>query len=572
MQVIELSGSENITIIRQLLEAASLQQPGEAAAAQESGEAASLQQLGETAPQRSEEAAAVQPLEESPSPQPMDQSASRHPLGETAAASRHPVGETEVLLYVPKGCEALERNRVNLAVLRRWADNLNLRLGVVFEDRETRGLAREVGLLVLHSIEQGQKANLSVLDRRRRRHQGLPPRPISSILPTRATRSTAGKHGRASRRRVFATLLVAVLLFAALGLGLLLVLPSASVTLRPTYEPVEASMEIVGVAGLTEVNYGSGQIPARTASVEREGTDKIATTGRIDVPDGYAQGAVVFANKTTIPVTITKGTVVRTSTGDNVRFYTVADAWLPGELYGTVRVGVLAAEAGPRGNVPAFSINVIDGELAAQADVLNDARTSGGTVRRMGTVDGQDKVNLRARLMKQLQEEAYGELTAALAQSEFIPPDSLVITILSEAFDHNTGDMAEELALTMQVQVSGLAVDTAGGETLLLGLLEQRMKPGYRLVPNSATFTRGNLLQATPEEAHFTMSVRAAAAPAIDAEGVREAIAGQTVPAATEYLSQQYALQSEPRIELSNSFVQRLPWWAARIRVQVVAD
>lgn len=522
MQVIELNGSENITIIGNLLEQASLR------ARYEHG-------------------------------------AEYRPAGEGAT-------ETEVLLYVPKGCEALERNRVNLAVLRRWADNLTLRLGVIIEDRETRGLARDVGLLVLHSIEQGQKADLSRLDRRRRRRQRLPPRPLTSILPVRATRSTTGKQGQVSRRQVLLRVLAVTLLFAAPGLGLLLLLPSATITLEPVHEPVEARMGVTAVAGLNEINYGSGEVPARTASVEREGTAKIATTGRIDVPDGYAQGAVVFANRTTIPVTITKGTVVRTSSGDNVRFYTVADASLPGELYGTVRVGVLAAEPGPRGNVPAFSINVIEGELAAQADVLNDARTAGGTVRRMGVVGGEDKIRLRAELMKLLQEEAYDELTATLAQSEFIPPDSLVITILDEVFDHDPGDMAEELTLTMRVKVSGLAVDAADGEELLLRLLEQRVSPGYLLVAGSAVFRREDLLQATPEEARFEMSARAAAAPDIDTQAVSEAIAGQSLQTATEYLSRQFALESEPRIELTSSFLQRLPWWAARIRVHVVAE
>ncbi len=512
MQVIELNGSENITVIRNLLEEASLRSRNEGAP------------------------------------------------------------EAEALLYVPKGCEALENNRVNLSVLRRWADNLTLRLGVIIEDRETRGLAREVGLLVLHSIEQGQKANLRLLERRRRRHQALPPRPISSILPMRASRPTTSPRARATRRQALGTLLVAVLLITGLATGSLFILPGATVTLVPVHEPVEARMEIVAVPGLDEVDYGNGQVPARSASAEREGTDKIATTARVDVPDGYAQGAVVFANKTSIGATIAKGTVVRTSTGENVRFYTVADAQLPGELYGTVRVGVLAAEPGPGGNVPAFSINVIEGELAAQAGVLNDARTSGGTVRRVGTVDAEDKVRLRARLMERLQQEIYTELTGALAQTEFIPPDSLVITILDEEFDHNTGEMTEELALTMRVQARGLAIDTADGEELLLRLLEQRTKPGYRLVSGSASSRRENLLQATPEEARFEMSMRAATAPAIDGQAVSQAIAGQTLQAATGYLSQQFALRSAPRIELSNSPLMRLPWWTARIRVQVVAD
>jgi len=510
MQVIELRGDENISVIHNLLE---------------------------TAASRSQE----------------DQAAS----------------DRSVLLYVPRGCEALERDRVNLAVLRRWADNLTLLLGVVIEDRETRGLAREVGLLVLHSIEQGQRSNLGALDRRRRRHQGLPPRPITSILPMRATRPTDRRRRRAAKPRIFAGLFLAILLLAGLGLGLLFILPSATVTLQPTSEPAEASMEMVGVAGLEEINYGSGEVPARIASVEQESTDRIATTARIEVPDGYAQGAVVFANKTTIPVTITKGTVVRTSTGENVRFYTVDDALLPGQLYGTVRVGILAADAGPQGNVAAFSINVIEGELAAQAGVLNDARTSGGTVRRMGAVDGEDLVQLRAKLMKSLQEEAYRELTAALAQSEVIPADSLVITILNEEFDHKTGEMAGELGLTMKVKASGLAINTADGEELLLRLLEQRMKPGYQLVTGSAT-SRATLLEATAEQARFSMTVRASMAPAIDAQAVSEAIAGKSVAEAQTYLSDQFALRTEPQIKLESSLLQHLPWWSRRIRVQVI--
>jgi TRAP-type C4-dicarboxylate transport system substrate-binding protein len=54
-----------------------------------------------------------------------------------------------------------------------------------------------------------------------------------------------------------------------------------------------------------------------------------------------------------------------------------------------------------------------------------------------GVVDGQDKVNLRAKLMKRLQEEAYSRLTANLAAKDFIPPDSLVVTVLEEEFDRN---------------------------------------------------------------------------------------------------------------------------------------
>lgn len=477
--------------------------------------------------------------------------------------------DQEVVLFVPKGCEALERNEVNLRVLRRWADNFALRIALVIEDRGTHVMARQAGFVLLPSVKQAQKANLYLLERHRRRQEGLPLRPSLHISLPQPARQVTGKAVRRTAPRIYADILVSVLVFLTLALFLLFVLPSATVTLTPVSEPVEASMEIVGVAGLQEINYGLAKVPVRFVSVEREGSDKIAPTGRRDVPDAHAQGTVVFANKTNIPVTVTKGTVVRTSTGENVRFYTVADAWLPGELFATVRVGILAAEPGPKGNVPPLTINVIEGELAAQADVLNDARTSGGTLRRMSVVDGEDQDRLRAKLMKRLQEEAYSELTAALSKSEFIPPDSLTIAILDQEFDHKVGDMADELGMRMKVKVTGLAIDRAHEEKLLLRLLEQRLKPGYRLLEDSATFQQGDLIEATVEQARFSMSAQARMAPAIETQEVSNAIAGKPIGAAKEYLMHQFKLNSAPQIQLSNSLFQRLPWWAARIRVRI---
>lgn len=476
----------------------------------------------------------------------------------------------EVLLYVPKGTEALENNRVNLALLRRWADNLSLRLALVIEHRETRGLAREVGLLVVHSVEQAKRHSLRYLDQRRRRQQGLPPRPISSILRSPPTRPNGAKAGRSSRR-IAAALASAFLLLAILVGAMVLMIPSATVELAPVSEPVEATMQIRAVAGLSDVSYETGEIPARTISVERSGASNYPTTGRTEVPDGHAEGMVVFANKTTIGVTITKGTVVRTSTGDNVRFFTVADAWLPGTLYGSVRVGILAAEPGPRGNVAPLKINVVEGELAAQVDVLNDARTTGGSVRRMGVVDGADVAALRAKLMKQLQQEAYLEITAGLAQTEFVAPDSLAISVIDEQFDHKVGDLADELGLTMQVKVTGLAVDTAQGHALLLSLLAQRIKSGYGLVEGSTSYSSAEQVSADAEKASYNMTVRGIIAPAIDRDQTARLISGKTVTAAQDLLTGNLKLTGKPVIKLVNSLGGRLPLWSRRIRIIVSA-
>ena len=479
--------------------------------------------------------------------------------------------EADVLLFVPRGCKALHKNRVNLTLLRRWADNLVLDIGLVVEDRETRGLAREMGFVILPSIEEGQIADLRLLDRRRR-HKRLPARPTFRLPFIQVAQPASRLGHRRSAVRRYGQPLLAVSSFLVLALALLYALPSATVSLTPVSESVEASMKIGGVLGLTEVNYSTAQVPARTAYIEREGTDTIATTNKRDVPDGHAQGTVVFANKTSVPVTITKGTLVHTVYGEDIRFFTVADVWLPGELYSTVRVGVIAAQPGPASNVPPLTVSTVEGELAAQVDVLNDARIGGGTVRRISTVDGEDKVQLRAKLMQRMQEESYAELTSTLDRGEFIPPDSLVITILDEAFDHKIDDVTDRLGMTMKARASGLAISGADGERLLLSLLEQRVKSGYQLIANSASFERGQLIDATPESAHFTMSAAAAMAPQIDPGKVRSAITGKTTEAAAEALSRQFKLAVEPQIELRASPLGRLPWWRARIRVEVTTE
>ena len=84
--------------------------------------------------------------------------------------------EREVLLVVPRGCEALE-NKVNLMVLRRWADNLTLHVALVTADAMTAILAREAGLVVLPSLEAGQLADLAAPARQP--HRSARPRAIS---------------------------------------------------------------------------------------------------------------------------------------------------------------------------------------------------------------------------------------------------------------------------------------------------------------------------------------------------------------------------------------------------------
>lgn len=495
---------------------------------------------------------------------------------DTIAVIRNKLEEaqsSEVLLVVPAENEAL-RNLVYLKLLRRYADNLALSLALVAEDATTRTLAREAGIVLAPSLEKGQIMDIRALERRllgRRKKVELPPE------EKRAPVALGREEAVVPQRKATNWLRLALggALFVALLAAVALAVPSATVRLTPATNPVTGEMEIVAVKGLSEINYGTAEIPARTVSVEIEGQDQNTTTGRRDVPDTRAQGIVVFTNKTPQAITVTKGTIVRTTAGTNVRFYTITDVSLPptqGTSFGTARVGIVAMEPGPSGNVGALTINKVEGELEFLVDVLNEAPTTGGAVKRVSVVANDDRTRLQAELVKRLQEEAYNKLVSELRGYEFIPPGSLQVTVLSAEFDNPLDAVTEILGMRATVRVTGLAVDQQSAEALITRLLETKVPSGHQLLPDETEFQRGDILSATPERVRFTMRANGLAAPRLDTGRVKVAVRGKTVEDAVTALKRTLTLASDPQIEVSPAWWKRVPWWDARIRIEQLAS
>lgn len=495
---------------------------------------------------------------------------------DTIAVIRNKLEEaqsSEVLLVVPAENEAL-RNLVYLKLLRRYADNLALSLALVAEDATTRTLAREAGIVLAPSPEKGQAMDIRALERRllgRRKKVELPAEERRAAAALEREEVLTPRRKAANWQRLALSGALFIILLAAVALAV----PSATVRLTPATTPVEGEMEIVAVKDLSEINYGTAEIPARTVSVEIEGQDRIATTGRRDVPDTRAQGIVVLTNKTPQAITVTKGTIVCTTAGTNVRFYTITDVGLPptqGTSFGTARVGIVAMEPGPSGNVGALTINKVEGELEFLVDVLNEAPTTGGAVKRVSVVANDDRSRLQAQLVKRLQEEAYNKLVSELKGYEFIPPGSLQVTVLSAEFDNAVDAVTETLGMRAVVRVTGLAVDQQSAEALITRLLETKLPSGYQLLPDETQFQRGDILNATPERVRFVLRANGLAAPRLDIGKVKATIRGKGIEAAVTALKRTLTLASEPQIEVSPTGWKWVPWWDARIRIEQVAS
>jgi hypothetical protein len=268
---------------------------------------------------------------------------------------------------------------------------------------------------------------------------------------------------------------------------------------------------------------------------------------------------VIFVNKISEPVEIPLGTVVGTSAGTNIRFTTIETATLPAVTGGTAETGVVAVEPGPSGNVDAFLINTMEGPLALQVRVVNDKPTSGGNMKQVGVVTQGDKDRLRASLLQQLQQEAYNRILGELKEQEFVPPESLVVEVVSETYDKFVDEEADVLGMKMVVSASGTAIGGQDANALVYRLLEARVREGYQLTAEGLRFEAGQIVSVEGRKVSFTMNASGFIVPVIDLNTVLNDIRGQPIEEAENLLSQRFPLKERPVIQVAPDWLGRLP-------------
>ena len=458
----------------------------------------------------------------------------------------------------------LTRKLINLRRLKRMADNSALDLRLVSRHLETRTLAREAGVLVRSFVPlKLRRYRLA----RSRVNAGLQARitPVRERLGRRWER----RPRRVSVGAAFLFLLVTIFLVVVLVGTVVLLVPTVSITLRPVAGPVYASFSVTASPLYREIDYGRAIVPARMVQVIVEGHGDTPATGRIDVPDEHASGQVVFANKTDSSVRVPKGTIVRTSSGVNVRFYTVADVELPARLYGNTRVGIIAMDSGPTSNVKALTINVVEGEVARLVEVLNDAPTGGGTLKRAAVVDYKDFDRLRADMVSRLQRDAYEQLVAELEEGESVPPNSLDVQVMSQYFDQVVDQRSDVLSMQMEVVARGIAVDDASIRALATQLLERQGEGESRLIEDSLVIRRSEQVDAEGREVRFDVAARGMVASVIDTDRIKTAIRGKEIAPVAEWLSENLELETEPQIVVFPEGWEWIPLLPGRVQITI---
>ena len=494
----------------------------------------------------------------------------------------------QVALVLPDDWAELD-NVARLRLVQRQAQVQRRHVALVTRHESTRKHAQQIGIPVFDVVEDAERRGWQMspdLPRIDPRHpdQSLPEPPPWRRADIVRRQSRPSLHQARQRRikaeartrqplpfwlRFTGYLAMAALLAVVLGGFVRYILPAATITLYPGRQPFSVSVQLTADGTLEEADLETNVLPARLVETTIEGSGGIATTGTQQKASDRAGGTVVFNNLGSTPVTIPLGTVLNTSTGTPISFRTTQEAQLDGGVGARVTVPIEALEPGIEGNVRANTINTVSGALRFRVRVINPNGTGGGGAQLVRVVTQQDKDNLLAQVQAALEQQAVAALQATLEPGEWLPPESVQTFIDTPAFDKFNDDEGDQLTLNLRMLAQGTALDQEQTNDAVLAALRNNVPPNGRLVADTVAMRREPGAVAIGRTVQFTMTGSAEYVIPIDAEAVKDAVAGKTPAEAMAIIAARWPLAQPPELYRDPDWLSTMPPIPNRIQVRV---
>jgi hypothetical protein len=456
--------------------------------------------------------------------------------------------DAPVVFVVPAGAP-FARNPVFLEVARALAGQR--RMSVVSSDQRARSIAASVHVPAYASLGSLEREELDPTEQ-----LGAPARAALASVAARRPAPSLGSPARGVG--IGASILGAVVLL------LMIVIPSAAVTVAPSSVPMPGTTFTIRAGP-------GGDVPAQplsaTITTKVTGT---ATGSRNE--DVKATGAVHFTNGTQNDITLPKGTVVQTTTGsDRIQFVTTETKTLPRSVIvffnivsGTVDVAVEAVIGGPTGNVGTNRIVVSNN---ARYDVTNPAATTGGDIKKIPVVMAEDYTvaTVKGNVDRALADEANNQKLRWKSQ---LAGDAVVwVGTPSLTSEGGLTDVVGKEVATFDVPVTAtvLGFAAAGDQPTKAAVERYRTMASPGNVLDERTVQFNALATVADNGVTWKITASGTQSPQLDAARIRGALAGRTPGEARAVLAAQGLRVTDLRI--SPSWWPRMPLLDARIGV-----
>ncbi len=336
-----------------------------------------------------------------------------------------------------------------------------------------------------------------------------------------------------SERIAYALLSVSLLMVASiilLQLSILINPPIATIVLIPKSQTISLTGTLQLGRVLSPVTISQSQIAP--------------TTGKGHQDAKQATGILTFYNGSNTPQTSNAGTVF--TGNDGIQVVTDADTNIPAAnppVFGQATVPAHALHANAQGNIPAYDINVA---LSSDLTVKNLAAFTGGQdERNFQTVTKADITTAAASLKTTITHSMQAALQTQLTTDEQVQPFPCTPTT---AADHQLGQEANEVKVTVSVTCSGVAYDTKSLETRATQLLTtqavKKLGTGYSELGNpQVSVTQATAHNKTTMLSFSSQGIWVYGLSTAAQEQIKHLIAGKTKQEAL------HILESQPGIE-----------------------
>lgn len=336
-------------------------------------------------------------------------------------------------------------------------------------------------------------------------------------------------------------------IFAVL-LGAYLVVPSATIKIRPTITPISKPVQATVSLDVEEPDFETGELPAERLKVSVPFKIAVPVTGEGEVPTGTATGVVVFTNPKDEIVTIPEGTRVKTA--DAVVFLTDEEIDVPAG--GEQDVEVTALIEGPSGAVPADSLTILEGDLLGAVTVTNPQPTDPEGTTTQPIVSEDDLANLRTVAVEQVSDTAMEQLRTE-NPGALVFGDTLVVQIVKEEFSAALGEQANWVTIDADLSVTAIAASAQDLRDMAKFWLAEDLNEDEVLLDSTLTAELApDAAVDYDDEAGIVgaeILLQGGIIPYFDPAELKDDIAGTNVDDARLYLEDSFPSLTEPTVE-----------------------
>jgi len=482
------------------------------------------------------------------------------------------IDDTRVLVTLPWEADQGWSLPMDFEIQRRIAQSRNLDMAWIIEDPERRGLARQAGLPVFRSEAAAQRH----LAQHQRFAVAKPPAmPDRPKLPWWAPAPRRPKAPSRKGPPVWLLALEAVVLIVvlfAVGVAFLLAVPSAQIVIHPASTDYTRIVMVSVDPTAESVDLNLGIIPAQRIGDEFEGYAEIVTSGRGYAISGRASGSVLFTNLLGQDYQVPASTVVRTSAGSYpVRYGTTADVTVP--AFGQAAAPIEALAEGPRGNVDAYQINLIEGVVGFAVRVTNPEPIAGAESNTVRTVSEEDRDRVRNLAAQQIIAEAYNglQVLASDVLGRFLPRQTLIVQSAPKAgYTHLVGEQTDILGLSLRLLVTGESVQARDAQAVAYSHLVAQLPDGYTLTDARYEYGEAAEEQIGPGLFTFFVTAHGHATAKINTEDVMALVQGAPIEEAQARLVESLPLSRPPEITVTPSWFPYLPFVHVNTHVEII--